>query len=91
MDGLKKQGHKLLGEKALAGPIHQIGMSRQELTILDSEKAEVTIKVEANTRIKIGDKDASFSDLAAGDPVSVLYEAKKDGNVARSITVAKRS
>ena len=91
VDALKKKGHNLLGEKTLEGPIHQIMMATQELSMFDSEKQEVTIKVDAATRIKIGDKDASLSDLTAGDSASVMYEAKKDGNVARTITVSRKS
>jgi hypothetical protein len=88
---LKKKGQQLLGKKTLEGPIHQIMMATQELSLLDNQKQEVTIKVDATTRIKIGDRDASFSDLTAGDPATVTYEAKKDGNVARTITVTKKS
>jgi len=91
VDALKKKGHNLLGEKTLEGPIHQIMMATQEMSMLDVQKQEVTIKVDAATRIKIGDKDASFGELSAGDPASVMYEAKKDGNVARTITVSKKS
>jgi hypothetical protein len=85
------QVHDLLGEKTIVGPIHEIAVAKQELTIQDKEKQDVTIKVVASTSIKIGDKDSSFSDLTADDPVSVKYEAKKDGNVAKTITVQKKS
>jgi len=83
--------HDMLGEKTIVGPIHEIATAKQELTILDKEKQDVTIKVVASTSIKIGDKDGSFSDLTADDPVSVKYEAKKDGNVAKTITAQKKS
>jgi hypothetical protein len=83
--------HGLFGEKTIVGPIHEITSDKQELTILDNDKKDVTIKVVASTSIKIGDKASSFSDLKGDDPVSVKYEAKKDGNVARTITVQKKS
>jgi hypothetical protein len=83
--------HSLLGEKTIAGTIHQMESSKQELTILDNKKQEVTIKVDAATRITIAGKSSSFSDLTADDSISVNYEAKKDGNFARTITVLKKS
>jgi len=83
--------HNLLGEKTIAGTIHQIESSKQELTILDNKKQDVTIKVDAATRITIADKSSYFSDLTTDDSVSVKYEAKKDGNFAKTITVPKKS
>jgi hypothetical protein len=83
--------HGLLGEKTIIGSIHEITSAKQELTILDSDKQDVTVKVVESTSIKIGDKVSSFSDLKGDDSVSVKYEAKKDGNVARTITVQKKS
>jgi hypothetical protein len=83
--------HSLLGEKTIKGTIHQIEPARQELTILDNKKQDVTIKVDTSTKIKIGDKDGSFSDLQADDSVTTLYEAKKDSNIAKTITVSKKS
>ena len=91
VDALKKKGQNLLVEKTIEGPIHQIMLDTRELSMFDIQKQEVTIKVDTATRIKIGDQDALFSDLKAGDPASVMYEAKKDGNVARTITVSKKS
>jgi hypothetical protein len=83
--------HSLLGEKSITGTIHEIESSKQELTILDNKKQDVTIKVDGATRITIADKSSSFSDLKGDDSVSVKYEAKKDGNVAKAITVLKKS
>jgi len=87
---VKDKVHDLGHDKTIDGTIHQIGTG-QELTIRDSQKKDVTIKVDAATKIKIGDKDSPFSDLKTDDPVSVKYEAKKDENVARTITVSKKS
>jgi len=88
---LAEKVHGLTGAKTLEGTIQQIETAKQELTILDSKKQDVTVKVDAATKIKIADKDSSFGDLATNDPVSVHYEAKKDGNVATTITVQKKS
>jgi len=81
----------LSGEKTLVGPIHHLDADKQQLTLLDNQKQDVAIQVDAATKIKIADKDGTFADLAADDPVSVKYEAKKDGNVAKTITVQKKS
>jgi hypothetical protein len=83
--------HGLSGGKTLEGTIQKVETARQELTILDNRKQEVTIKVDAATKIKIADKDGSFGDLGADDTVSVEYEAGKDGNVAKTIAVQKKS
>jgi hypothetical protein len=83
--------HSLTGEKTLEGPIQHIDAAKQQLTLLDNKKQDVTIQVDAATKIKIADKDGSFGDLAADDAASVKYEAKKDGNVAKTITVQKKS
>ena len=83
--------HSLTGEKTFEGPIQHIDAAKQQLTFLDKQKKDVTIQVDAATKIKIADKDGAFSDLAADDTVTVKYEAKKDGNVAKTITVQKKS
>lgn len=83
--------HGLFGEKTIVGPIHEIAADTKELTIRDDKTQDVTVKVVASTSIKINDKDSTFSDLKADDPVSVKYEATKDGNVARTVTVQKKS
>jgi hypothetical protein len=87
---IKDEVHGLLGEKKLAGTIQQVEVARQELTVLDNKKQDVTIKVDAATKIKIGDKEGTFDDLKADDPVSGMYEATRDGNVARTITVSRK-
>jgi len=77
--------------KSIDGQIRRIETTRQELTILGKQAQEVTIKVDASTKIKIGDKDASFGDLKIDDPVSVKYDATKDGNIARTVTVSNKA
>jgi hypothetical protein len=80
----------LFGSKTVEGTIQKIEPVKKELTILDKQKKDVTIKVDEASKIKIGDKDGSaFSDLKVGDPVSVKYDTKKDGNDAKTITVTK--
>ena len=91
VNSAKDKVHGLLGDRTIEGTIHQIAAASQELTVLDSAKQAVTVKVDAVTKIRIGEKDSSFKDLKTDDPVSVSYEASKDGNTARTITVSKKS
>jgi len=88
---VKDKVHDVTHDKTIVGTIQQIGTTGQEFTIRDNQNKDMTIKVDAATKIKIGDKDSPFSDLKTDDPVSVKYEAKKDENVARMITVSKKS
>jgi hypothetical protein len=86
---VKEKYHSLLGEKTVEGAMHHIETASQELTILDGQNKDVTIKVDAATKIKIGDKDGAFSDLKDGERAHVTYDVKKDGNSAQTITVPK--
>jgi hypothetical protein len=90
-EGVKDKVSGLLGEKTVAGNIQQIEMAKQEFTILDDQKKDVIVKVDASTKITINDKAGVFADLKADDLVSVKYAASKDGNVASSVTVSKKS
>jgi multidrug efflux pump subunit AcrB len=86
----KEELNNLLGDKTVEGTIRDIETAKEELTIRDSRNQDVRMKLDPATKIKIIDKAGSFSDLKTADPVSVTYETKKDGNVARTITVAKK-
>jgi len=83
--------HHLFGEKTIVGTIQKIDSASEELTIRDKKDKDVTVKLETGTKIKIMDKAGTLSDLKAEDSVSVTYEAKKDGNVAKTVTVSKKS
>jgi hypothetical protein len=90
-DKVKDEYRSLLGEKTIAGSIQTIEMAKQELTIVDDQKKDLMVKVDAATKITIDDKAGVFADLKAEDLVSVKYTANKDGNVATSVTVSKKS
>jgi len=77
--------------KSIEGQIRHIETARQELTIVGKQTQEETVKVDATTKIKIGDKDGSFGDLKIDDRVSVMYEATKEGNVAKSVAVSNKA
>jgi hypothetical protein len=90
-EGIKNEFNSLRGEKTVAGTISSIEMAKSDLTITDDQKKETMVNVDANTKITINDKAGVFADLKADDKVSVKYSANKDGNVATSVTVAKKS
>lgn len=90
-DKVKDEYHSLLGEKTIAGNIRRIEAAKQELTILDDQKKDLMVKVDAATKITIDDKAGVFADLKADYLVSVTYTANKDGNLATSVTVPKKS
>ncbi len=87
---VKDEYHNLFGDKTMKGTIREIEPANKELIVRDNANKDVTIKLDAATKITIIDKDGSFVDLKTDDPVSVKYESNKDGNVARTITVAKK-
>jgi len=88
---VKDEFHSLLGDKTMDGTIQGIETAKEELTVRDNKDHDVMVKVDTATKIKISDKAGSFADLKTDDAVSVMYETKKDGNVAKTITVAKKS
>jgi len=90
-EGAKDEYNSLFGEKTVAGTINQIDASKKDLTITNAKNHDVLVKVDANTKITIDEKAGLFADLKAEDKVSVKYTANKDGNVATSVTVAKKS
>jgi hypothetical protein len=89
VEGTQEKAHNLLSETTVAGTIREMDAARQELTIRDDMNRDVTIKVNLMTRIKLGDRKGSFGDLKVLNPVSVVYETMKEGNVAKTITVSK--
>jgi hypothetical protein len=80
----------LFGDKTMDGTIQGIETAKEELTVRDKKDHDVMVKVDTATKINISDKAGSFADLKTDDAVSVKYEAKKDGNLAKTITVAKK-
>jgi hypothetical protein len=94
VNAAKDEVHKVLGDKTgdktMVGTIQEIEAAKEELTVRDYRNQDVRMKLDPATKIKIIDQPGSFSDLKFADPVSVTYETNKDGNVVRTITVAKK-
>jgi hypothetical protein len=89
LKAVKEGAQGLFGAKTSEGTVQQIDVSKQELTIVDKQQKELNLKADAGTKVKIADKDAAFGDLKVGDSVSATYDAKKEGNHAKTITVTK--
>ena len=62
------------------------------LTVVDDQKAEVAISLDAKTKITKGGKAATFADLKADDAVVVVAtKGEGDALTAKSITVSESS
>lgn len=60
-------------------------VSETSITVVDKDKAEKTIAIDANTKITKGGKDATAADLKADDAIQVV--AKADGEALTAITI----
>ena len=59
------------------------------VTIVDSAKAEMTVAVNSETKVKKGGKDATLADVKANDVVTVEAKKGEDGTwTALKISVA---
>jgi hypothetical protein len=76
----------------LEGTLEGIDAERKHLTVkAKGGKEPVNVRLETDTKIRIGDKDGAASDLKPGDPVMVMYETKERTNVAKTVTVLAKS
>jgi hypothetical protein len=60
-------------------------VSETSVTVVDSQKAEKTIAIDANTKITKGGKAATPADIKADD--SVVVVAKAEGTALTAITI----
>jgi sorbitol-specific phosphotransferase system component IIBC len=63
-------------------------VSETSVTIVDANKAEKTIVIDANTKITKSGKDVTAADIKADDSVVVVAKADGDALTAISIKVA---
>lgn len=73
------------------GTIHAIDPSKHTLTVMNDKNEEVVVRMDAATRIRVGDKEGTLADLKIGDAATVTYESAKGENGAKSVTVKKRA
>jgi preprotein translocase subunit SecF len=75
------------GQK-LEGTIEAINDEPQSLVIKARDKdAPVTVRIDKDTKIRVGDREGNTGDLRVGDEVTIQYDATEGGHVARNVTV----
>ena len=78
-------------ELLVEGTIRAIDPGNHMLTVRNDKKEEVAVRTDADTRIRIGDKEGTLADLKIGDSATVTYESAKGEKAAKSVTVKKRA
>jgi hypothetical protein len=56
-----------------------------KITLTDLSKAEKTVNVSADTKVKSGDTDVNFSDIKTGDNISVVNLPDADGAMSAQL------
>ena len=92
VDDLKAKVGKAKSQGLLVeGTIQAIDPSKQTLTVMNDKNEEVAVRTDADTQIRVGDREATLADLKIGDSATVTYESAKGKKTAKSVTVKKRS
>lgn len=74
----------------VTGTIRTIAADNRSLTMMNDKNEEVTVRMDAATRVRVGDKEGTLADLRIGDRAAVTYESDKEDRVAKSVTLEKR-
>jgi hypothetical protein len=77
--------------QSVEGTICTIDPRNHMLTVLGDKNEEVTVRMDAATRIRVGDKEGTLADLKIGDSAAVTYESDKGEKVAKGVTVKEGS
>jgi len=87
----EKNFEKFLGKKdnfeKFGGKIEKVDPSTKEVVVQGKDKT-MTFSVGDKTKIKEGEKEASFSDLKAGERIFVLYAKEGNKLMAEAISIA---
>jgi FlaG/FlaF family flagellin (archaellin) len=76
---LKDQKDVLLLGKTLDGQLTAVDVQKKEVTVKSNDgKDTITVKVDGQTKIRVGDKDGTLADVKAGDTVTLVH-MPKDG------------
>lgn len=70
-------------DKGVRGKVTAVDAEAKTVTVETKDKESHTLNVTDDTKIKVGDKEGSLSDLKEGHNVNV----KKDGDQVKAITV----
>lgn len=74
--------------KSLDGQLEIIDATRKELTVRSNDgKDRITVRIDGQSKIRIGDKDGTIEDLKTGDTVTVVHMPKDGVDTAVSVLV----
>jgi Cu/Ag efflux protein CusF len=77
--------------QSVEGTIRTIDPGTHLLTVMSDKNAEVTVLMEAVTKIRVGSRAGTLADLKIGDRATITFESDKGEKVARSVSVEKES
>lgn len=86
---LKEPIQTLAGLKTVHGTLDAVDAAQNRVTV-NSTNDKVTVLVNAETKVRIGDREGTMADLAPGMPVMVVYSLKDGANLARTIQVESK-
>jgi len=76
----------LAGLKTVRGTLDAVDAAKNRVTV-NSTDDKVTVLVNAETKVRLGERDGTLADLGPGMPVMVVYSLKDGANLARTIQV----
>jgi hypothetical protein len=77
--------------QSVEGTIRTLDPGTHLLTVMTDKTGEVTVLMEAATKIRVGSRAGTLADLKIGDRATITYESDKKEKVARSVSVEKES
>lgn len=80
---LKEHAHKTID-----GQVQAVDLQKKEVTVKGNDGTDaVTVKVDAQTKVKIGDRDGSLADVKKGDTVTLVHTPKDGIDTALSLWI----
>jgi len=73
-------------EETATGTVSKVDSAAQRLMIVTSDNKELTVNVDASTKLRAKDGPMSLNDLRAGERVTVVYSVKDGKKIAQSVT-----
>jgi hypothetical protein len=74
-------------EQSVKGVIQAVNLEKRQVSLKPGEKEVLTVEVTADTRIRVGGKDAGLMDLRAGQMATCVHTVKDGKHVCKSLTV----
>lgn len=69
----------------LKGKIKRIDADNNRLIVTDNNAKDFTFEMNAQSKVRVADKDSKLADLKVADEVTVTYEAQGGKNIVTSI------